>query len=236
MILEICIDAFASAQTAKAAGADRIEVCSALNIGGITPSFGLLAQVAPNIDMAQTIMIRPRSGDFIYTSGELETMAREIEWVVSRGFKSIVLGILTPARRIDLERLGYLVGLAKGLEVVFHRAFDVADCPDQDIPGLIDLGIKRILTSGQKATAVEGADYIRALQKRYGHAITIMPGAGVSAENLPWLAAYTGCTQFHMSARTRVDGLNSVAEEVAYADYAKIKSARQALSHASEGL
>lgn len=229
MKLEICIDAIESARTAQAAGAHRLELCAALNIGGITPSYGLLKLAAGLEGIEKTVMIRPRSGDFVYTSGEIETMAQDIEMVHSLGFKSIVLGILLPSGRIDLERMAFLVSIAKEMSVVFHRAFDVADNPEQDIPGLIDLGVKRILTSGQKSTAIEGAERIRDLQARFGQQITIMPGAGITPENLPWLRAITKCTEFHMSAKTVAVAGATLEDQVAYADYDKIQRARLAL-------
>lgn len=229
MKLEVCIDAIESARTAQAAGAQRLELCAALNIGGITPSHGLLKLAADLVGIEKVVMIRPRSGGFVYTDGEIETMAQDIEMVRSLGFKSIVMGVLLPNGRIDLERMAYLMSLAGDMSVVFHRAIDVAYNPEQDIPGLIDLGVRRLLTSGQQPSAIEGAERIRALQARFGQQITIMPGAGITPENLPWLRSYTKCTEFHMSAKTVAVAGVSQEDQVAYADFDKIQRARLAL-------
>lgn len=204
MELEVCVDSYSSLMTATKAGADRIELCSALNIGGLTPSHGLMQQAKTLEGVEIYVMIRPRSGDFLYDHGEYETMKKEVANVKEKGFHGIVTGFLKADGTLDLERLEEMVELADPLKVVLHRAFDDANQPEKQIPRLIDMGIQRILTSGQRKTALEGAEYIQRIQQEFGKAITIMPGAGVNADNIEALYQKTGCTHYHMSGKTEV--------------------------------
>ncbi len=226
MRLEVCVDAFESVLTAKAAGADRVELCSALNIGGLTPSYGLLDQVRFVEELDKAVMIRPRSGNFVYSQKEIETMTYDVEWVKKLGYKEIVVGILTAEGYLDLAAMAYFVALAAPMKVVLHRAFDVAREPEKDIPHLIDMGIVRILTSGQQDTAIVGASYIRQIQEKFGQHITIMPGSGVNAECLPALMAQTGCGEYHMSGRLGRSSDKHVEDLVGYADYDTIRRVR----------
>lgn len=219
MTLEVCVDSFLSLKTAVAAGADRIELCSALNLGGLTPSFGLMQQAVGFREAIRdkgckalevVAMIRPRSGDFCYTDEEFETMAADIGQAKAMGFDGIVTGILLPSGGLDLVRIQALATLAKPMTVVLHRAFDCAVNPERDMPALIEMGIDRLLTSGQCASALEGGAYIRDLQIAYGHLITIMPGAGVHRETIQELVAVTDCTHYHMSGKC------TVASEMTY--------------------
>lgn len=204
MILEVCVDSFTSLLTAKKAGADRIELCSALNIGGLTPSYGLMKQAKSIEDIEIFIMIRPRSGDFLYDEMEYDTMKNDIEVVKEMGFDGIVTGMLLEDGRIDLEKMKEIVELAKPLKVVLHRAFDDAKEPEGNIPDLIDMGIERILTSGQRENALEGIEYIANIQKLYGEKITIMPGTGINGGNIEEIYNKTGCTNYHMSGKVDI--------------------------------
>lgn len=215
MILEVCVDSFKSLKIAKDAGADRIELCSALNIGGLTPSYGLMEQAKEIEDVEIFSMIRPRSGDFLYNNEEFETMKKDVKLVKKMGFQGIVLGILLENGKIDLERMKEMVEIAKPLKVVLHRAFDDADEPEKDIPVLIDMGIIRILTSGQRKNALEGADYIAKIQKDFGDKITIMPGAGISAENIEEIHNKVNCRHYHMSGKV------NTGSQMKYKDYIK---------------
>jgi copper homeostasis protein len=204
MKLEVCVDSFTSMLTAKNAGADRIELCSALNVGGLTPSFGLLKKAKELKDIEVFVMIRPRSGDFLYDEYEFETMKEDILAVKQMGFDGIVTGILLSDGRIDIERMRELVKVAYPLKVVLHRAFDDAKDPIEDVGKLIEMGVCRILTSGQKPNALEGAKYIAEIQKRFGNSITIMPGCGVSAGNIEEIYNITRCTHYHLSGKVNV--------------------------------
>lgn len=204
MILEVCVDSYTSMVTAKNAGADRIELCSALNIGGLTPSYGLMKKAKEIEDIEIFVMIRPRCGDFLYDDNEFETMKQDINIAKQMGFDGIVTGILLPDGRIDIDRIKELVKVAHPLKVVLHRAFDHAKNPIQDIPKLIDIGVCRILTSGQRVNALEGANYIAKAQEKFGDSITIMPGCGINAGNIDQIYKITKCSHYHMSGKIDV--------------------------------
>jgi len=204
LILEVCVDSFKSLLIAKEAGANRIELCSALNIGGLTPSFGLMKQAREVEDIEIFAMIRTRSGDFLYDESEFETMKKDVELAKKMEFHGIVTGILLENGKIDLERMKEIVELANPLKVVLHRAFDDADEPEKDIPALIDMGILRILTSGQRKNALEGASFIADIQREYGDKITIMPGAGINAKNIEEIHNIVKCQHYHMSGKVNL--------------------------------
>lgn len=214
MILEVCVDSFESMKIAKSAGANRIELCSALNLGGLTPSFGLMKQAKSMSGIEVFVMIRPRSGDFLYSDFEIETMKGDIEIVKRLGFDGIVTGILQSDGQIDLKRMDEIIKLAHPLKVVFHRAFDHARNPLEAMETLIEMGICRILTSGQRETALEGAKFIAQLQRNYGDRITIMPGGGIHADSIKPLIESTKCTNYHMSGRVQVDSGMSYRESI----------------------
>lgn len=204
MVLEVTVDSITSMLTAIKAGADRIELCSAHSLGGLTPSYGLMKRAKELTDIEIFILIRPRSGDFLYDEHEFETMKEDISVVKEMGFDGIVTGVLLSDGRIDIERMRELVEVAKPLKVVFHRAFDDAKDPIEDVDKLIEMGVIRILTSGQRANALEGAEYIAEVQKRFGNQIDIMPGAGVNADNIEEIYNITGCTHYHLSGKVNV--------------------------------
>lgn len=215
MILEVCVDSYESLLTAKRAGADRIELCSALNLGGLTPSMGLMKKARELEGLEIFVMIRPRSGDFLYSEEDYAVMKEDIRLVKALGFDGIVLGFLNAQGGIDLERTREAAELAYPLKVAFHRAFDDARDPDKDLPALIDIGVIRILSSGQRASALEGADYLARLQREFGSRITIMPGSGITSSNIKEIVELTGCSNYHMSGK-----LNR-ASAMVYRDYVK---------------
>lgn len=245
MILEVCVDSLKSLLIAKEAGANRIELCSALNIGGLTPSYGLMEQVKEIKDIEVFIMIRPRSGDFLYDDLEFETMKKDVELAKKMDFHGIVTGILLKNGKIDLERMKEIVEIAKPLKVVLHRAFDDANEPEKDIPTLIDMGILRILTSGQRKNSLKGANYIAAIQRDYGERITIMPGAGINKDNIKEIYNITKCSHYHLSGKVNVgsgmkykeyiERMNTPSSElvVEEADYNNIKAVRDVLDSIS---
>ncbi len=235
MRLEVCVDSYLSLKTAVAAGADRIELCSALNLGGLTPSYGLMQQAIELRERLMSeskshkpleivVMIRPHGFDFTYHQEELETMALDIANAKDMGFDGIVIGVLLPSGRLDLIQLEAMVTLAKPMTLVLHRAFDVAVMPHEDVPALIEMGFSRILTSGQKPTALEGATYIKSLQEDYGHLINIMPGAGINPGNISDLITITGCTDYHMSGKVTTKNRQEASYEI-------IKETRNVIFH-----
>lgn len=198
--LEICIDSVDGAVAAARGGADRLELCSALSEGGITPSYGLVRQVTTNVDLPVMMMIRCRGGSFVYSERELAVMRDDIDAAKSLGVRGVVFGVLTRDGSIDLLANQRLVEAARPLEVTFHRAFDEPGVDAQTASRTLEqLGVERLLTSGQQNSAVEGADLIAKIVSQRGN-VTIMPGAGVRPENVAELIRATGAREIHGTA------------------------------------
>jgi len=208
VLLEICIDSIASATAAKAGGADRLEVCNALAIGGTTPSYGLLEQCVISLQMPSMMMIRPHDGSFVYDDDHLETMLADIKVAKSIGAQGVVFGCLTAKRRIDIGSCERLMDACDGLETTFHRAFDVLDDPLEAFGHIQQLGFTRLLTSGQQATALEGASLIRQLANE-STTTTVLAGAGISSDTVADLVSQTGVHEIHASASVAVDTVQS---------------------------
>ena len=201
---EVCLQSVDDVFAAAAGGAQRAELCAALVEGGITPSHATIRDsLAADIDVR--VMIRPRGGDFDYSARELDAMERDIEVCRDLGVGGIVLGILTPEGEVARTQVQRLIRRAGDLPVTFHRAFDVCRDPWAALEQLRDLGVSRILTSGQRATVPEGADLIAELVERSGPEITILPGCGITPENLLEVLRRTGATEFHATAFARED-------------------------------
>jgi copper homeostasis protein len=183
VIFEICVDSVAAVRAAKAAGANRVELCADLLEGGITPSRGMIRQARAVPGIAMNVMIRPRGGDFLYDDDEFAIMEADIEAAKAEGADGVVFGLLTADGAADVERSRDLVGLARPLSVTFHRAFDVTSDPFAALEALIDLGVDRVLTSGQEASVLEGLPLIVELIGRAGDRIIVMPGGGITARN-----------------------------------------------------
>jgi copper homeostasis protein len=202
---EVCVDGADGVLAAQAAGADRVELCSALSEGGLTPSAGLLATVLDVATIDVNVLIRPRGGDFIYDRHEIRAMRRDIEAVAAAGAHGIVIGALTADGDVDAAVCRELLSDAGGLSVTFHRAFDLARHPREALAAILDLGADRLLTSGQEASAVDGAPLIAALVEAAADRLAVMPGGGVTAANIRRLLEVTGASEVHFSARTTVD-------------------------------
>ena len=199
MLLELCVASLDDALVAEQGGADRIELNSALSLGGLTPSLGLLSAVRAAISLPIIAMIRPRAGGFHYRSGEFICMQRDVDLTLSHGAEGIAFGILDEDGNIDLPRCRQIMRQAAGRPVVFHRAFDVVPDPAIALEQLIDLGIARVLTSGGAETAIAGAETIRRLREQAAGRIEILPGSGIRPHNVAALLAITGCEQIHAS-------------------------------------
>lgn len=183
-LLEVCCYSAACARTAQDAGADRIELCAAPKEGGITPSIGTLRQVRASVTIPVHPIVRPRGGDFCYSDAEFAVLLDDIAMMREMGFPGAVIGLLTEVGDIDVARMKRVMATAQGMAVTFHRAFDMCRNPQQAVMQLRDLGIARILTSGQKMDAQQGLELIRELKGNSDTPI-IMAGAGVRLSNLP---------------------------------------------------
>lgn len=199
MLLEICANSFQSALNAQKAGAHRVELCSELGVGGITPSFGLLKKVITNLSIPVHVLIRPRSGDFLYSDGEFEIMKINIQLCKDLGFAGIVSGVLNSDYTIDLIRTKQLMALCKPLSFTCHRAFDCVPNPIDALESLVDLGVHRILTSGQKTTAEAGIDLLKELNEKANQRTIILPGSGINLGNAK-LFKDLGFQEIHTSA------------------------------------
>jgi copper homeostasis protein len=204
ILIEVCVDAVESALAAQEGGADRVELCDNLIEGGTTPSAGMIALARKNLDIGLQVIIRPRGGDFCYSEVEFEVMQHDIELAKSLGADGVVIGILTPEGRVDLERNQKLIELARPLNVTFHRAFDMAKDPIQALENLITLGVDRILTSGQAFSVLEGLDLIAELVQRAEGRVIIMPGGGTE-RNVPKVIAQTGVCEIHVIGPKAID-------------------------------
>jgi copper homeostasis protein len=200
MIFEICVDSVEGVQAAKAAGAARVELCASLLEGGITPSRGMIktARAVPGIKLH--VIIRPRGGDFLFSEVEFAAMAADIETAKAEGADGVVIGQLTADGLVDVARTRELMALARPMAVTFHRAFDMTPDPFAALETLIDLGVDRILTSGQEASVLEGLLLITELVRRAGDRIIIMPGGGITARNVERIAAAARPKEIHFAA------------------------------------
>jgi copper homeostasis protein len=202
--LEIAANSLASALAAQDGGADRIELCSALEIGGLTPSYAQIAVARDRIRIPIYVLIRPRAGDFIYNDLEFETIQRDIEACVSLGCDGVVIGALDFDDNVDVGHCRQLIAAAGNVGVTFHRAFDLCRDPHQALDDIVALGCERVLTSGGKPTAREGAPLIRTLVAQAGGRISVMPGAGIDATTIAAVRELTGAHEFHASAKRQM--------------------------------
>ena len=184
MIIEVCAESYEYALKAEKAGANRIELCKDLHLDGLTPDYESAKRTIDSLNIPVFILIRPREGDFIYSNKEFELMKRDIIKFKEMGCKGIVSGVLNNDKDIDIERTQELVELSKPLEFTFHRAFDIVKDPIEEIENLINMGVDRVLTSGQKEKAIDGLVLLEQLNNISNNRIVIMPGSGISKNNL----------------------------------------------------
>ena len=196
-LLEISVETLEAAMAAERGGADRIELCGNLSVGGVTPDTEILRTVRAQVHIPIFSMIRPRAGDFVYSDAEFSQMRRSISDAKESGMDGIVLGALTKGRRVDVERTRELVELAHPLPVTYHRAFDEAIDLRPALEDVIETGAKRILTSGGAKSALEGAAVLSELIEAARERIAIVPGAGISAANIAEVARRTKAREFH---------------------------------------
>ena len=197
MIKEACVESFEKALEAQSNGADRIELCENLSVGGTTPSYGTVKVCLEKLNIPIFPMIRARGGNFVYSKDEIEIMKEDIKIFKELGVKGVVLGCLTSDNKIDLELTKELVDLAYPMEVTFHKAIDEILNPLDYIDDLVNIGIKRILTSGGKATALEGKDLINEMIKKSNGRLKIVVAGKVTKENLNGLSNLISADEFH---------------------------------------
>jgi copper homeostasis protein len=199
--VEVCVDSIDSALNAQFGAASRVELCDNLPEGGTTPAYGTIAIAREKLDIDLFILIRPRGGDFLYSDLEFEAMKKDIRIVKDIGADGVVFGILNPDGSIDAERNKILRDLARPMGTTFHRAFDLSADPMQNLEDIIDIGMDRLLTSGQAPSALEGKHLILELIRKAGKRISIMPGGGINEENVKILKEYTGASEYHVTLR-----------------------------------
>jgi len=204
-LIEVCAINIQSAIAAQKGGAKRIELCDNLFEGGTTPSPGTLQIVRELLDIEINVMIRPRGSDFCYSDLEFEIMKRDIEFCKTLGVDGVVFGILLPDGNIDIKRIKQLVEISRPMSVTFHRAFDMTPNPFRSLEEIIELGIDRILTAGQKNKAIEGKEIIEKLISKADERIIIMPGSGINEDNILELKKETGAREFHLTGHKKTD-------------------------------
>ncbi len=200
-LIEGCVDSYASAMAAARGGADRLELCANLAIGGTTPSQALFEQVCRDCGVKINVLIRPRFGDFLYAPEELEEMGEEIARFRELGANGVVIGVLTAEGSLDRERMARLMERAGGMEVTLHRAFDMARDPFAALKTAAELGCRTILTSGQARSAAEGTELLRELRRRGSDRIAIMAGSGIKRGNIREIYEKTGVLAYHTTGR-----------------------------------
>ncbi|WP_300451440.1 copper homeostasis protein CutC [Fusobacterium sp.] len=197
MIKEACVESLIDALEAEKRGADRIELCDNLSQGGTTPSYGTIKVALSTLKIPVFPIIRPRGGDFYYTPAEIKVIKEDIKVCKSLGAKGVVLGLLTKDKKIDFEVLSQLVELAKPMEVTFHKAIDELEDPTLVIDKLINIGVKRILSSGTKPTALEGKDMLNKMIEKAGDRLTIVVAGKVTKEILPEVSNLIPAKEYH---------------------------------------
>lgn len=222
--MEICADSVESATIAEAAGAGRLELCSALAEGGVTPSAGLIESVRRETNIRLHVLIRPRSGDFMYNDSEFSVMRRDIDTAGERGADGIVTGILRSDGTIDVERTALLAEYASPMALTFHRAFDLCRDPKKGLEDVIAAGASRVLTSGQARNAIEGASLIRSMISDAAGRIIIMPGGGIDEYNIAMLATGTGATEYHLSGRKQRESMMTFRRKGIYMGDPRLQS------------
>jgi copper homeostasis protein len=200
LTFEICVDSIAGVIAARDAGAQRVELCAGLIEGGTTPSLGMIRRARAVGGIKVHVIIRPRGGDFLYSPDEVAVMEADIDAAIDAGAHGLVFGMLNPDGTIDVELTRRLVERSRPLPVTFHRAFDMTPDATAALETLIDLGVERVLTTGQEAHVLEGADTVAALVKQAGDRIIIMSGGGVSPRTAARFIANTGVREIHFAA------------------------------------
>ncbi|PIQ49720.1 MAG: copper homeostasis protein CutC [Cytophagales bacterium CG12_big_fil_rev_8_21_14_0_65_40_12] len=209
MLLEICANSIESALNAQNGGADRIELCTHLEVGGLTPSHGLIKVAKELLNIPIYVLIRPRAGDFMYSKIEMEVMKEDVQFCAEMGCAGVVIGCLNADRTICWEQTEQLLEKAGYMDVTFHRAFDQCPNPFEALETLREMGIQRVLTSGCPTSAIDGVETLGELVDEADDDIIVMPGGGIRPENLKTLLQ-TGASEYHSSAIPKGEYTTSV--------------------------
>lgn len=202
--IEVCCGSVQSIINAQAGGAQRVELCQNLEAGGTTPSAGEILVARKSLSIDLNVLVRPRDGDFLYSEHELEIIRHDILFCKNAGVNGVVIGFLTKEGEIDQLLMTEMIQLSRPMSVTFHRAFDLCRDPKTALEQLLDLGVDRLLTSGQQPTALEGAVLISQLVQQAGERLIVMPGAGIRAHNIQEIMKETLAREYHVSARKTV--------------------------------
>ena len=197
MVKEACVGSYSEAVSAEKRGADRVELCDNLDVGGTTPSYGTIKTTVEKLKIPVFVMIRPRGGNFCYNKNEVEIMKKDIELCKALGVKGIVLGVLTKNDEIDYPLLKELIDLAAPVEVTFHKAIDDLENPVLEIKKLAEIGVKRILSSGTKAKALDGKDILNKMIAEANDDITVIVAGGVTTDNFDKVSKEIVSTEYH---------------------------------------
>ncbi len=237
ILLEVCVDSAEGLAVAVEGGADRIELCSALDLGGLTPSYGLM-KLAARVPLPVHCMIRPRGGGFVYGQADIAQALHDIEIARDVGLSGIVFGVLTGDGRLDINVMERLARYADGMDLTLHRAFDCCG-PDFDsaVDAAINMGFDRILTSGGEKTVLEGLPALERIFAKAGNRITIMPGSGITASNagqllarLPVREVHASCSRKHPSPDRPEKKLGFAGDMARMTDATMVRALKAALS------
>jgi copper homeostasis protein len=204
VLLEVCVDSIESALAAERGGAHRIELCSSLMEGGVTPSAGLISSIQRKLSIDVHVMIRPRGGDFCYSEAEFETMEQDVLTAKQLGTNGVAFGILTNDGEVDVPRTRHLVQIARPLKTTFHRAFDMSRDLGKSLAEVIEAGTDRVLTSGREHRVEDGIPTIAKLVQAAGQRVAVMVGSGITESNVCRIIRETGVREIHASLRARV--------------------------------
>ena len=243
-ILEACVDSVRSALAAEKGGASRVELCSDLVIGGVSPSLPLFRQIRRHTGLKIRVLLRPRYGDYCYDDYEFEELREEVSMFREEGADGVVVGILNPDGSLNTDQLSKLKQEAGSMEIALHRAFDVCADPFLALEQAVDLGFDTILTSGQAPTAWEGRDLLKELQKKSRGRIEILAASGIGPELIRKLIPYTGISSYHMSGKVELEsamifrkegiglGLSEDSDyKILWTDSQEIRTSVELLSH-----
>lgn len=206
--IEICTNGYQSVINAQENGADCAELCESLEVGGVTPSYGTLKKVAADMRIPVRVLIRPRSGNYIYNEAELEMMCIDIKLIKELGYEGVVIGALNENGDLDVPKIRAMMKAGEGMKFTFHRAIDACNNPLDALKTLVELGFDKVLTSGCKPKAVDGIDMICKMQEQYCDKIKIMAGGGVNINNVMTIINETGVSNCHASLTVEVDDYN----------------------------